>query len=324
MIDASALSPTYALHGLRVRSEVRLDAPLISSSSYDVEIRWADRRAIPDAPPDGEVLSILNPSIGSSWLTRNADGYVWRVHGACEFVTDPTRTHVQVHLAPDADEEIASLLAVTFLARMLVLDGSTVLHASAVELDGRAVALIGHTGAGKTTLAALCCMAGARLVTDDALRVELAADGPLCYRGSNELRLRPQAERFAELFAPGARRTTLDQRTAVRPELSPGVTFPLAAIVAPRCLHAQIDVQVERVHGAAAVLELLRYPRTLGWTDPQQPQRNLDLLSALAAAVPVYRAELPWTDELGPQVAEELLAAVLPADRGVSDAPRRS
>ncbi len=321
--DGSHTVRTYALHGLHVRSELQLDAPVVSASRYDIEILWGQRRAIPDAAPEGQLLSQYSPVSGGSWLTAGADGYVWRVQGACEFVTDRARKHVRVHLAPDSEPELAALLTVTFLARMLVLDGHCVLHASAVELDGKAVALIGATGSGKTTIAALCCAVGARLITDDALRVELSARGARCYRGSCELRLRPQAARFAERFGPETRRSTLDGRIAVRPEPADAVSFPLAAFVAPRCLHAQIELRVERLRGAAALLELMRYPRTLGWIDDAQSRRNLEVLSGLVAAVPVYRADLAWTDSLAPEVARDILEAVLPGHASVSDGLRR-
>jgi len=314
---------TYALHGLCVRSEVPLDAPVVDASPHDIEIVWGERRVIADAAPDGELLSYLSPPDGDSWLVRGADGYVWRVQGACEFITDATRRHVRVHLAPDTEAELASLLAVTFLARMLVLDGHCVLHASAVEVDGSAIALVGHTGSGKTTLAALCCAVGTLLITDDALRVEPGDSGASCYSGSCELRLRPQAARFAELFEPQAQRTTLDGRTAVRPAHAEGVTFPLAALVAPRCVEALATIHVERLRGAVAALELMRFPRTLGWTDDAPAQHSLEILSELAASVPIYRADLPWSDDLGPQLASDLLAEVLAESAGVSGRRRR-
>lgn len=61
----------------------------------------------------------------------------------------------------------------------------------AEEVGGRAVAFIGSSGIGKTTLKALCCAAGARLVTDDVLRVEPRDGEGWCFHGTCTLRLRP-------------------------------------------------------------------------------------------------------------------------------------
>ena len=61
-----------------------------------------------------------------------------------------------------------------------VLRGTHVLHASAVALAGRAVAFMGRSGVGKTTLAGRIVAHGARLMTDDVLAVDdfQARSGP--------------------------------------------------------------------------------------------------------------------------------------------------
>jgi hypothetical protein len=66
------------------------------------------------------------------------------------------------------------------------------LHASAVEINGGAVAFLAPSGTGKSSLAAalLAQGTGARLVTDDVLAVETTADGTLqVWPGSQGIRL---------------------------------------------------------------------------------------------------------------------------------------
>jgi hypothetical protein len=58
-----------------------------------------------------------------------------------------------------------------------VLRGLEVFHASAVEVGGRTVALVGDSGAGKSSLAIALMLAGGRLVTDDVLAVEADPHG---------------------------------------------------------------------------------------------------------------------------------------------------
>lgn len=53
-----------------------------------------------------------------------------------------------------------------------VLRGLEVLHASAVIVGGEAVALSGHSGSGKTSLALELCRRGADFLTDDVLALE--------------------------------------------------------------------------------------------------------------------------------------------------------
>jgi hypothetical protein len=309
------------LHGLLVRSAIELGAPVSRSRRHDVEISWGERRQIPAAPPTGEVLSQANTP-GPSWLTADGAGYVWRLGRDCEFVLDPERRHVRVHLAPHVEEGVAALFMGSLLAKLLAHDGHCVLHASAVETDAGTVGFVGYSGAGKTTLAALACVTGARLVTDDALRVELRSDGAWCYRGACELRLREQAAGLAAYFAPDARRSTLDERVAVRPPFADRAELPLVALISPRCRPDAETIRIERLQGAAAVLELMRFPRTTGWSDIEHSRRDLNVVADLAAVVPIYRADLPWGPEPPPELARELLAQV--ADDAKRTAQRRT
>ena len=71
------------------------------------------------------------------------------------------------------------------------------LHASAVAVDGIGLAFVGQSGRGKSTVAALMCVDGAELVTDDVLTVD---PGPpvRCQGGASELRLRAAAAHLAD------------------------------------------------------------------------------------------------------------------------------
>lgn len=300
----------YLVHGLNVRSAVRLDAPTTRASRVDVKIRLGERRAIPDATPEGRLLARLSLPAGGYSLTAGANGYVFRVHGLCDFALGRSGCDVNVHLTPDADQELASLLIGGVLAAMLALEGHSVLHASAIEADGGAVAFIGGSGTGKTTLAALCCAAGARLVTDDVLRIELRGDAGWCFRGSRELRLRPGAAQLATQLTAWAEHSTTDQRTAVRAVATEQGTLPLAAVVAPRCVHDATALHIERLRGSAAMLELLRFPRTVGWVDAEHSRQDFGRLAKLAETVPVYRAEVPWGPPFDPRIARTLLDPV--------------
>jgi len=56
-------------------------------------------------------------------------------------------------------------------------DGHLTLHASAVSIDGRGIALVGPKHAGKSTLALALVREGARLLTDDLLVVRMGRTG---------------------------------------------------------------------------------------------------------------------------------------------------
>ena len=63
------------------------------------------------------------------------------------------------------------------------LQGVELFHASAVALDGHAIAFVAPSGTGKTSIAAHLVSRGAGLVTDDVLALEATADGILAHPG---------------------------------------------------------------------------------------------------------------------------------------------
>lgn len=70
------------------------------------------------------------------------------------------------------------------------VDGAVVLHASAVAVDGAAIAFVGPKLAGKSTIAMALVRRGARLLTDDTLVVRFGADGrPWAAPGVQRVRL---------------------------------------------------------------------------------------------------------------------------------------
>jgi hypothetical protein len=73
----------------------------------------------------------------------------------------------------DAWQRLLIAQALPFAA---VLRGLEVLHASAVVADREAVAILGPSGAGKTSLALALCGRGARFLADDVLAVELGEE----------------------------------------------------------------------------------------------------------------------------------------------------
>jgi hypothetical protein len=68
--------------------------------------------------------------------------------------------------------------------KILALQGTVVLHASAVSIDGRTIAFSGPSGAGKTTTAKALARGRADLVSEDLLVIVLEDDGVSVVKGS--------------------------------------------------------------------------------------------------------------------------------------------
>jgi hypothetical protein len=108
-----------------------------------------------------------------------------------------------------------------------VLHGLEVLHAGAVSIEGGAVAILGPSGAGKTSLALALCRGGADFLADDVLALE-RVDGELIghpgapmagVANAEAERLRGEGEEGGEELAADSRERVV--RTAVRAEPAP-------------------------------------------------------------------------------------------------------
>ena len=87
-------------------------------------------------------------------FARCGDIVVARFFGLADFEIDTATAVVVSHPRPEADPAIVPILLTgTIVAYLLSVGGNLVLHASAVEVDGGALAFIGYSGQGKTTLA---------------------------------------------------------------------------------------------------------------------------------------------------------------------------
>lgn len=120
----------------------------------------------------------------------------------------------------------------TVAALTLALRGAVPFHASAVEVDGRAVLLAGAPGAGKSTLIAQMLGHGARLLSDDLSVIERTAGGPVVCRGRSTIRLhREMAHRIASTTR-GAVAGDPRDKWIVRPTArSPLDRVPLAGFI---------------------------------------------------------------------------------------------
>ena len=175
---------TYSVCGLRLRSELELNLPRCADGVWDVDIHWGEDIDDSGVPPSGQpIASFVHDNV--AWYTAAASdsGYVLRFKGCGEFFISADLRDLEVRKDPLGEVELLPiLLAGTVTAFLLALRGETVLHASAVAIDGAAVAFVGQSGRGKSTIAALLCVAGAELVTDDVSDRRSRTTGHVCRR----------------------------------------------------------------------------------------------------------------------------------------------
>lgn len=309
MTEASS----YFLHGLSIASDLELAAPRspLGERTPDLTVRRGPDADASDALPEGRLVAeTMTADGGRFYSVAVADGTtVLRFHGLCDFVFSPAGDSVEWRLHRGSSADLAAVMATgTMIAVALVLGGHLVLHASAVAVGTDAVAFVGQPGRGKSTLAALACDTGCRLVTDDVLRV----DGAKCHLGSTQARLRPGADFLEELFVPSRSQRTVDGRVAVALEQPDARLLDLRAVVIPRPDPSTTVVGAERLTPARAVMLLSRFPRLPGWQDAATNAAQFHGLVDLTAAVPVWRVRIPWPPAPADTILQLLDAIGLP------------
>jgi hypothetical protein len=303
---------TYFLHGLRVRSEIPLAERVSGGGKRDVDVRWGERTAIPDEPPAGRLLALRDPDIGGCTIVETDSGHTIRFSGECDFRITPNRRSILVDVAPGFDEGFVPIVLVgNVLASLLGLQGECVLHASGVRIDGSSLAILGASGMGKSTLAALFCADGAQLVSDDLLRVDSRGGRPRCYTGTTQIRLRPKSAELADVFPPDAREVTADERIAVTPIQAEGSTFELDAVLIPLPSRRAQRLRVRQLPKKDALVSLLQYPRILGWESAEPIRRHFEVCANIAESVPVFEATIPWGPPFPPDLPQAMIKEVL-------------
>jgi hypothetical protein len=246
-----------------------------------------------------------------------------RYWDASEFLVDRAGTRVWARWpAAVPAGEVEMCLLGPILGFLLHLRGTPCLHGSAVAVDGRAVAFLGHSGAGKSTTAAAFVRAGYPALTDDVLaldeqesrspeglRYEEGAQGRspeglryLARPGHNLIRLWPDAVRAlygAEDALPrGAdEKHHLDLATGQGSgigEQGSGHRFhpaplPLGAIYVLAARDPRLDrpAAITPLKGHAALMALVARTYMNYVLDAGLRARAFDQFSRLAASVPV-------------------------------------
>ena len=173
---------TSFAYGLKIQSDFSLLDPVSDSCEPDVVVRLRSLEGVEVFPNQGREILVSLPT------------------GLKLHIKDGREVGVDV----PADVDLATVRAYILgsaMAGVLRQRGYFVLHASCVARDDRAIAFLGSSGWGKSTLATLFHQHGYALLTDDvmAIRIDAGLNGggetpvPLVMPSFPEVRLLPDA-----------------------------------------------------------------------------------------------------------------------------------
>lgn len=293
---------------------------------------FATRLAAAEGPADVTFSASSQPPVAGDWKEtqpvfrsprRTEDGEsISRLHRMddCEVLRFPRVAdfflrsgEIACHLlAPDHQALVEIRLLGPVFSYWLERRGLPTLHASAVDVDGRAVAFLSSNGGGKTGLAAAMMRAGCPLLTDDVLPLE-DREGVFFGRpGYPQMRMWPdeaawflgKAEDLALVHPAFAKR-----RVPVGPGglgAFQGSTLPLASLFVPE-RRPDGPVEIRDVPPREAFLELVRHSFSPHLVQAAGLQAGrADLFARLVGRVPMRRLLYPSGFERLPEVAEEI------------------
>ena len=308
------MTPQFALYGLCLATDLPLKAPPADPArAPDLTILRGEDLPAVYPPPPGEVWAAPDFGNGISVRLAKTDaGWSLLYPNTAEVRFSSDLSRATIHASAGKADILPLLLGSSVPTWWLNLRGEPVLHASAVAMGDRAVTFMGASGMGKSTLATLLCAHGARLITDDALRLVRESDDFRCHYGPGELRLRPAAAALAGQFAPECADLSLDGRTTLR--FATGTTdLPrLAAIFIPNPSREAKELVVERLSLVQASFHLNGFARAIGWQVEGPLRRQFEWFGELARRVPVSKLTVPWGPPFAPELAAEIWASLPP------------
>jgi hypothetical protein len=205
---------SYRVAGLAVASEIELPGaiPAQHAGTADVMVRAAPVPAnLDDASKKGVTWQIAG------------DRFLFQVPGVARFLLSAGREILFEPASGVAAGDVSIFLIGTVFGILLHQRGEIVLHASAVQVNGRAVLFCGSSGAGKSTLAAALAQRGFPLVADDLCAITLAPGAPPMVQPDG---------RHLKLWAQAIERLDLAERRGapVRNKLQKFFVEPAAAL----------------------------------------------------------------------------------------------
>lgn len=303
----------HAVYGIVVESQFRLSS-IEESSEGNVQpaisIAWA---------PPGYFLAIskgLAPN-PDDWFHHSVmpNGSIYmKADEVFEAVVSADGRDAVCTKVAGVDERTFEAYLLNFvLSTSLTLQGEEPLHATVVDVGGRAIGLLGNSGAGKSTLAAFLISQDANLISDDILRLTFADGRAFAHRGPHRLKLLDEpARRFLPGAVEGGHWNTMSDKIMVQPNKQVAgqhLPKPLSALFwlgEPGLPSTPDAVSSTRLAGLDLARVLTASAMNIRYHAPDRLVRQLQFAERVAQVLPVYALRYARRYSLLEQVAREI------------------
>jgi len=249
-------------------------------------------------------------------LQNGADYIHWP--GLFEFLIAPDGRRIAGRSFNEGNEDLLQTYVFgQVISYALLKQGMEPLHATVLAFDEGAVALLGDSGYGKSTLAAAFLQAGFRLVTDDMLVLRENGDRWLAYPGLPRLKLFPEPARlFLGSEATGRPMNPFTDKmiVPVAAKQWEGTPVPLRAIYLlprPTFKSRSEKVTIRRRSKRQACMDLVANTFNSAIRTPGRLEQQFALATRLATTIPVKSLSYQRQFARLPKVVEAVRADLL-------------
>jgi hypothetical protein len=323
----------YRVYGLVLECSIPLSCPRAAARSRpDVQLLPGDARRFDSAR---RLLHL--PAKPRQWFEchRLNDRTTYlRWASLFEFLISPDARTIEYHsLGKATDESLTTYLLGQVLSFSLLSRGSDPLHATAVVIDGEAVAFLGDCGYGKSTLGAAFAARGIPVLTDDVLALEMHDGRWMAHAGPPRLKLFPSVARRVLARNAGGRLHADTSKLILPLERAQASdhAVPLRALYmlpnpADSRARAQTRISVKPVEGQKAFLALVRSAFNLIQIDRARLANQFDVATRLVRDVPIrrltYRRRLSHLERVCDAVIADVATLRLPQTQIVRESAR--
>jgi hypothetical protein len=321
----------YYVYGIALHSDFCLDLPTQGSGDIaridlpQIELPRIDLRNAPPSCFSDAQLELTKEQDSDSWsriatLPDNSTYVRWE--GVGEFLVSACGHHIQARQFEDASPESFHVyLLGQSLSFALVNCGLEPLHATTVVVNGEAVAFLGESGFGKSTLAACFLQAGYHMLTDDLLILKddlliLKKDAGtfIAYPGPLRIKLYPHlANRFLGRESNGVAMNSETSKlilplSGARVSSAPAPLKALYTLAAPRQISRKQPIRISALPPREGFMALVKNTFNSRIVHPARLERQFKQMTRLASVVPVKELSYPRVLADLPKLRDAILA----------------